>query len=156
MTTFEKIIGKMLAIHKAKNHDYSAKGQFGNFAESEKVGIPAWKGAFVRLQDKYTRAANLIARDGQAKVLDEKLEDTLLDLANYAVIVLCLLEDEKTQPDPKADHRDFVDEKMRKLADLVETFPFGAACGDEVFREWDAIVAKVERQNGCGDSCRCS
>ena len=154
MTTFEKIIGKMLEVHKAKNHDYSAKGQFGNFGESEKIGIPAWKGAFVRLTDKYVRAQNLIARDGQAKVLDEKLEDTLLDLANYAVIVLCLLQDGKQDESDPA--HDFMDEKMRKLAELLEDFPGGGESDPMVFREWDRLVARVERQNGCGDSCRCS
>ncbi len=90
---FNEILEKMKEIHEAKNHDYSREGEFGNFKESEKIGIPAWKGAFVRLQDKYTRACNLIAGK-EAKVLDEKLEDTLLDLANYAVIVLCLLKDQ--------------------------------------------------------------
>lgn len=102
-TPFESVLKRMLEIHLAKNHDYSPKGAFGNFGESEKVGVPAWKGAFIRLQDKYTRACNLIARDEQAAVEDEKLDDTLLDLANYAVIVMCLrkqqeLENDKIQP----------------------------------------------------------
>ena len=86
---FEKIVQKMLEVHKAKNNDYSPEGQFGNFAESERVGVPDWKGAFIRLQDKYTRCCNLIYGK-EAQVKDEALEDTLLDLANYAVIVLVL------------------------------------------------------------------
>lgn len=89
MRTFTTILKEMQEIHDAKNHDYSPEGEFGNFAESEKIGIPGWKGAFVRLQDKYTRACNLIAGK-EAQVKDEALEDTLLDLANYAVIVLAL------------------------------------------------------------------
>jgi len=93
---FENILENMLAIHKAKNHDYSPQGQFGNFSESEKVGVPDWKGAFIRLQDKYTRCCNLIG-GREAQVLDEKLEDTLLDLANYAVIVLCLMKGKNNQ-----------------------------------------------------------
>ena len=91
---FEQIIGSMLKIHKAKNNDYSPKGQFGNFAESERIGVPDWKGAFIRLQDKYTRCCNLIG-GREAQVLDEKLEDTLLDLANYAVIVMCLMKNKE-------------------------------------------------------------
>lgn len=103
ITPFEQILEEMKSIHLAKNHDYSPKGAFGNFAESERVGVPDWKGAFIRLQDKYIRACNLIARDEQAAVKDEKLDDTLLDLANYAVIVMCLrkqreLENDKIQP----------------------------------------------------------
>lgn len=89
--TFADTVNRMLTIHKAKNNDYSPQGAFGNFSESEKIGIPAWKGAFVRLQDKYTRATNIIGGK-EIKVLDEKLEDTLLDLANYAVIVMVLLD----------------------------------------------------------------
>jgi len=87
---FHAILKRMGDLHDAKNHDYSPEGMFGNFAESEKVGVPAWKGAFIRLQDKYTRSCNLIGGK-EARVLDEKLEDTLLDMANYAVIVLCLM-----------------------------------------------------------------
>jgi D-alanyl-D-alanine carboxypeptidase len=86
---FTEILKKMQQVHDAKNHDYSPQGEFGNFQESEKIGIPGWKGAFVRLQDKYTRACNLIAGK-EPKVIDEALDDTLLDLANYAVIVLAL------------------------------------------------------------------
>jgi len=86
---FAEILGKMQAIHDAKDHDYSPNGEFGNFFESEKIGVPAWKGAYIRLQDKYSRLCNLILGK-EAKVAEERLEDTLLDLANYAVIVLAL------------------------------------------------------------------
>ncbi|MFP4629399.1 MAG: hypothetical protein ACLFMQ_01615, partial [Desulfohalobiaceae bacterium] len=50
----------------------------------------------IRLQDKYTRCCNLI-RGKEQMVKDEALEDTLLDLANYAVIVLCLRRAEQSQ-----------------------------------------------------------
>ena len=99
---FNEILEQMKRINEAKNHDYSRDGEFGNFKESEKIGIPAWKGAFVRLQDKYTRACNLISGK-EAKVKDEKLEDTLLDLANYAVIVLCLLSEENSDGHRKVE-----------------------------------------------------
>ena len=92
---FDEVLEKMKVIHDAKNHDYSGESEFGNFRESERIGVSAWKGAFIRLQDKYSRACNLIKNgEENRKVLDEKLEDTLLDLANYAVIVLCLLSQE--------------------------------------------------------------
>ena len=98
---FEKIIENMLAIHKAKNNDYSSEGSFGNFYEAERIGVPAWKGAFIRLTDKFTRACNLIKGKDQM-VKDESLEDTLIDLANYSVIVLCLLKEaENEQTDNK-------------------------------------------------------
>ena len=40
----------------------------------------------VRLEDKLNRAR--IISQGEAKVSDEKLEDTLLDLANYAILAV--------------------------------------------------------------------
>jgi hypothetical protein len=92
--TFESILEEMLKIHKEKNADYSAEGLFGNFQESQRIGIPDYKGAFVRLQDKYSRCCNLI-KGQQAQVVDESLEDTLIDLANYSIIVLYLLRQHK-------------------------------------------------------------
>lgn len=89
MSMFNNILDKMRKIHESKNNDYSPEGEFGNFSESERVGVEPWRGAFVRLQDKYTRCCNLI-RGKEQMVKNEALEDTLLDLANYAVIVLCL------------------------------------------------------------------
>ena len=93
---FDEVLKRMKEIHEAKNQDYSPEGEWGNFRESERIGIPAWKGAFVRLQDKYTRACNLI-KGKEAFVKDETLKDTLIDLANYAVIVLCLLPEEERE-----------------------------------------------------------
>jgi len=57
---FNEVLEKMKALHKKKDRDYSGDKEFGNFYESEKIGVPAWKGAFIRLQDKYSRACNLI------------------------------------------------------------------------------------------------
>lgn len=96
MSMFNEILERMQKIHDAKDNDYSGdKDEFGNFYESEKIGIPAYKAAFIRAQDKYSRATTLIYGK-ESQVEDEKLEDTLLDLANYAIIVLTLLEREKS------------------------------------------------------------
>lgn len=94
MTCFKNILQHMEAIHESKDNDYSGKNEFANFYEAERVGVEAWKGAFIRLQDKYARCCNLISGTEQ-KVEDEKLEDTLMDLAIYSVIVLCLREQRK-------------------------------------------------------------
>lgn len=96
MSAFEEVLDRMKEIHRAKNADYSEGGEFKNFEESERVGVEPWRGAFVRLMDKYTRCCNLMYRH-EAQVEDEKLEDTLLDLANYAVITLTLLEKEEAE-----------------------------------------------------------
>lgn len=77
---FEDIVKKMFEIYKAKNRDYgmSVKDTY------EKFGLTSF---LVRLSDKLNR---LISLDKKKEILvkDEKIEDTLLDLANYAVIAL--------------------------------------------------------------------
>lgn len=41
----------------------------------------------IRLEDKLQRVKNLV-RNGSAAVKDESIDDTLLDLANYAIMTL--------------------------------------------------------------------
>lgn len=81
-TTFEDILTQMLHTYKAKNADY------GNSFDKtlNEFGLVA---SVVRLTDKMERIKSLIKSD--AKVLDEKIDDTLLDMANYAVLTLLWL-----------------------------------------------------------------
>jgi hypothetical protein len=58
-------------------------------------GIPDWITTFIRLGDKVSRVrgfAERTMRDGVATmaVKDESVEDTLIDLANYAILTLIL------------------------------------------------------------------
>lgn len=70
-----------------KNQDYGRnKDPFKNFQLSVKVGVPVEKGMMIRMMDKVSRIANLL-RKKRAAVTDEKIEDTLLDLVNYAAIM---------------------------------------------------------------------
>jgi len=88
---FEDVLDQMLAIHKTKDADYSGGNEsFSNFKESERIGVNDWKGAFIRLQDKYSRCCNLIKKKEAHAVKTETLDDTLIDLANYAIIVYIL------------------------------------------------------------------
>lgn len=54
---------------------------------AEFVGIPAWKGAMVRLCDKVTRLA-VFNKTGNLP--HESVEDNLMDLASYALLALLL------------------------------------------------------------------
>lgn len=93
--TFDTILERMAAIHKAKNADY---GSSYNLAPAL-LGIPAHVGLLVRMTDKLARACRLA--QGQApQVEGEALQDTLLDLANYAVLAILALE-EKRQNEPE-------------------------------------------------------
>ena len=85
--TFETILERMQALHKAKNADYGASY---NLAPAL-LGIPAHVGILVRMSDKLARACRLA--QGQApQVEGEALTDTLIDLANYAVLAILAME----------------------------------------------------------------
>jgi isopropylmalate/homocitrate/citramalate synthase len=66
-------------IYAKKNHDYN--DSFSKTFEEYGMVMSA-----IRLEDKLTRFKNLIKNE--AKVDDESLEDTLKDLANYAIMTL--------------------------------------------------------------------
>jgi hypothetical protein len=69
-----------------KNADYAnSDDPFANFRLSEMVGVPVERGILVRMTDKIRRIANLLDRDPE--VADESVDDTLADLANYALIL---------------------------------------------------------------------
>lgn len=78
------ICQKLNQVYKAKNHDYG--DSFGD--TYKKLGIIS---AVTRLSDKMNRLMSLaVSHDAQVK--DEKIEDTLLDMANYAIMTLIELE----------------------------------------------------------------
>jgi len=83
---FRAILAEMLALHIKKGKDYGTNVDiFANVRGSEELGIPAWKGVLVRSMDKVKRLCN--AAKG-AKMANESVEDSWIDLANYAVIGL--------------------------------------------------------------------
>ena len=83
-----KIFEEMFSTYCKKNADYG-----NSFEKSiEKFGLVA---SAVRLSDKLERFSNLICNDAQVK--DESIEDTLLDMANYAAMTVLYLR--KTRKD---------------------------------------------------------
>jgi hypothetical protein len=80
---------KMIAITKAKNADYTGEGDnpFANFSRVEVLGITdTVRGFLVRMTDKLSRITSF-AQKGILEVKDESVEDTLLDLANYCILL---------------------------------------------------------------------
>lgn len=81
---------KMHKIVAEKNHDYSSfipDDAFCNFKIPEFTGIASDEvGFLVRMQDKMSRI-NSFVKQGVLKVENEKIEDTLLDLANYCILM---------------------------------------------------------------------
>lgn len=97
---FYEILDEMRELHDRKNADYAGKESgdpLANFRISERFGVSAWLGCLVRLSDKFSRISVLakrlnLGKEG-ASVSDETIEDTLKDLANYAVLTLILFEE---------------------------------------------------------------
>lgn len=82
MEQFMDITTNMAKTYAAKNHDYG-----NSFEQSlDKFGLLA---AVVRMGDKMNRIESLSKKEAEVK--DESIKDTLLDLANYAIMtVMCL------------------------------------------------------------------
>lgn len=85
-------------MHRRKSSDYgcpSGTDPLANIRNGAKfVGIPAWKGAMVRLSDKVTRLATFNAT---GKLENESLEDNLFDLASYSLLALLLHREERDE-----------------------------------------------------------
>ena len=91
---FYELLEEMKKTHNAKRHDYaSVEDVFANFRTCEMGGIPAWKGCCVRLGDKFSRIMGF-AKKELLEVKDESIKDTLVDMANYALIALILYEED--------------------------------------------------------------
>lgn len=85
--SFGEILNKMETTYNSKNADYG-----NSFGKSlDEFGIIA---STVRISDKVNRLINL-TKGNKARVKDESLEDTLLDLANYAVMTIIWMEEKK-------------------------------------------------------------
>ena len=75
----KEMLDSMHNLYITKNHDY------GNSVHDtyKKYGLTSF---LVRIEDKLNRARTLSKND--AKVNDEKIEDTLMDMANYAILAV--------------------------------------------------------------------
>lgn len=93
---YSKIRDEAFDIFKKKNSDYGDA-----FADYGSVGV------IVRMGDKIRRMSN-ITSTSITLVEDERLRDTLMDLANYAVMGLMLL-------DEKKDAENLIEEKVENL-----------------------------------------
>ncbi len=89
MTKVEKhmeLCKKLNDIYAKKNHDYG--DSFHDTFVEEGMAMPR-----IRLSDKLNRFKKL-TRDGvKQEVADESIVDTLMDLANYAIMTVLEMED---------------------------------------------------------------
>lgn len=82
----KEIVDGLNKLYEAKNADY------GDSVHDTymKYGLTSF---LVRLEDKLNRVRTLSKQE--AKVKDEKIEDTLLDMANYAILAVLELRGEE-------------------------------------------------------------
>ena len=87
---YDAIIKKAKALCDDKNTDYAqVQEPFSNFEMVEALKIcDTSTGILVRISDKIARISNLLKRNGCRAIEEEKVEDTMLDLINYSVILL--------------------------------------------------------------------
>lgn len=77
--TFEQLANQLIEIQKRKNADYGS-----SFDQTlDEFGLVA---SATRISDKFNRFKSLMKCVSSAQVVDEKIEDTLLDLAAYAIM----------------------------------------------------------------------
>lgn len=86
-------LNTMESTYSKKNQDYSGGNPLGNFLECSKAGIDPFDGIITRISDKKSRIMHLAGNHNYAEVVDEKLEDSLLDLAVYSLIGIIILEE---------------------------------------------------------------
>lgn len=92
---------KNVDISRAKNADYATGDDaFRNFrliSTLSSGSISVEQGILVRMTDKLQRVTNLLSRSPNSeKVVDEKITDTLSDLANYAMILKVYIDSKST------------------------------------------------------------
>lgn len=97
LKTFEELTTQMLEITKKKNSDYTGddSSPFKNFTMVEAIGFASTEQGFLtRITDKVMRISSFV-KNGTLQVKDEAVEDTLLDLANYSLLMICYLRSKK-------------------------------------------------------------
>lgn len=85
--TFCKYLQQMQNTYQAKNADYG--DSFDKLCNEFGLTAP-----IIRLSDKLERIKTLSKNNSSRQVADERIEDTLLDLANYAIMTLVWLKNQ--------------------------------------------------------------
>lgn len=90
------LLDSMKVLHENKNAGYSGQDNpdtWANFRQSEVFGVSSFLGCLIRLSDKWVRVQNLV-KDSTNDKVGESIIDTLKDLSAYALIAICLYEEE--------------------------------------------------------------
>jgi hypothetical protein len=99
---YHAALEELRQLHCRKAADYgSARDPLKNIRSgAEFVGIEPWRAAMVRIADKVSRLAT---HNRTGSLENEGVEDTLLDLASYAILALVLYRELAATPIATAD-----------------------------------------------------
>jgi hypothetical protein len=100
---FLSVLAEIGALHKRKTLDYGQdEDALSNIrSSSDVINVSPWAGCILRISDKMHRLRSFFRR---GRVEFDGVEDTLLDIACYAVIALVLYREGKrckAQPSPR-------------------------------------------------------
>lgn len=84
MMSFDEVTKELKELYVSKNSDYG--NSFNDLLYE--FGLIT---VVIRLQDKMNRLKTIAKNDGEYSVKDETIRDTLMDLANYAIMALMRL-----------------------------------------------------------------
>ncbi len=92
---YQELLKEILDLHIRKNAGYSGDSgdPWFNFRQSLLFNITPFKGCLVRMTDKFSRISSLVKNPDNDKV-GEAITDTLMDMAVYSLIAICLYEEE--------------------------------------------------------------
>jgi len=108
---YRALLDEMWKLHCKKGHDYGSDEDFlANLRASQAFGIAAWVGAMVRANDKMIRIKN--AAKG-VDLANESLEDSLMDLAAYALLALVLYREAHSTSSSLEEKMDKVHKQMQ-------------------------------------------
>ena len=85
LVRYESMSNELLELYKRKNADYG--DSITNSLNLYKIAFPSY---LLRIKEKIERC--LVLQEHEAQVQDEKVLDTLKDIANYAIILAAWLD----------------------------------------------------------------
>lgn len=97
---FMELVEQIKDLHLRKNAGYAGQSPdpWYNFRMAELFDVSAFRGCLVRMTDKMSRISSLTKNPANDKV-GESIKDTLMDLSIYALIAICLYEEEQAKKD---------------------------------------------------------
>jgi len=92
----EAVCNQLITITAKKNADYTGSNDnpFANFTSVENGICSTEQGFLVRMNDKFERIKSFVSQ-GDLQVKEESVSDTLMDLANYCILMMGYLNQKK-------------------------------------------------------------